>query len=94
MKYYFEFSEMWSPQWNDIDRGKPKNSEKNLSQCHFAHHKSHLIDLGAKPGRRGERPATNRLSHGTALTSWHTSTAAGNPPITVTLTILTSVKRH
>jgi hypothetical protein len=21
--------------WNDIDRGKPKNSEKNLPQCHF-----------------------------------------------------------
>jgi hypothetical protein len=51
----------WSPQWNDIDRAKPKNSEKNLS-----HHKSHWIDLGANPGRRGERPATNRLSHGTA----------------------------
>jgi hypothetical protein len=25
------------------------------------------IDLGANPGLRGERPATNRLSHGTAL---------------------------
>jgi hypothetical protein len=24
------------------DRGKPKNSKKNLSQCHFAHHKSHM----------------------------------------------------
>jgi hypothetical protein len=29
-------------QWNDIDREKPKNSEKNLSQCHFAHYKSHM----------------------------------------------------
>jgi hypothetical protein len=25
-----------------IDRGKPKNSEKNLYQCHFVHHKSHM----------------------------------------------------
>jgi hypothetical protein len=53
---------MWSTWWNDIDRGKPKNSEKNLYQCHFVYHKSHWID----PGRRGERPATNCLSHGTA----------------------------
>jgi hypothetical protein len=27
---------------------------------------SHGLDLGSNPGLRGERPATNRLSHGTA----------------------------
>jgi hypothetical protein len=27
------------------------------------------LDLGSNPGLRGERPATNRLSHGTAYSS-------------------------
>jgi hypothetical protein len=27
--------------WNETDRGNPKNSEINLSQCRFVHHKSH-----------------------------------------------------
>jgi hypothetical protein len=29
-------------QWKEIDRGKPKYSGKNLSQCRFVHHKSHI----------------------------------------------------
>jgi hypothetical protein len=28
--------------WNEIDREKPENSWKNLSQCHFVHYKSHM----------------------------------------------------
>jgi hypothetical protein len=28
--------------WKEIDRGKPKYSEKNLSQCNFVRHKSHI----------------------------------------------------
>jgi hypothetical protein len=28
---------------------------------------SHVLDLGLNPGLRGERPATNHLSHGTAF---------------------------
>jgi hypothetical protein len=36
---------------------------ENLSQCHFAHHKSHM-----SWARSGGKPATNRLSYGTAST--------------------------
>jgi hypothetical protein len=36
----------------------------NLLWRHFIHHKSHLPDQGANPGRRGGKPATNRLSYG------------------------------
>jgi hypothetical protein len=28
--------------WNDADKGKPKYSEKTLSQYHFARHKSSM----------------------------------------------------
>jgi hypothetical protein len=28
--------------WNDTDRGKQKDSDKSLSQCHFVHQKFHM----------------------------------------------------
>jgi hypothetical protein len=55
-------------EWNR--QGRTYNSEKNLSQCHFVHHKSHMdLIWDRTPGLRGERPATNRLGHGTDITS-------------------------
>jgi hypothetical protein len=51
--------ELW---WNDTDRGKVKNSEENLSTTNTT-----WTDLGVNLGLHIERPATRRLSHGTAM---------------------------
>ena len=35
--------------WNDNDREKPKYSDKNLSECYFVHHKSHMAWPAIEP---------------------------------------------
>jgi hypothetical protein len=42
---------------------------ENLPQCRFVHHKPHMLCPDANPSRRGGKPATNRLSYGTALSN-------------------------
>jgi hypothetical protein len=50
--------------WNDTDRGKPKDSEKSLFQCHFVHHKSHVDCPGREPGPlRATLPQHNTRTH-------------------------------
>jgi hypothetical protein len=54
-------------QWNDTDRGKPKDSKKNLSQCYSVHYKSYIAILAANPGLHGEKPVSNHLCYGMTI---------------------------
>jgi hypothetical protein len=53
-----------------VDRwltGETEVLGENLPQCRFVHHNPHMLCPDANPGHRGEKPATNRLSYGTAI---------------------------
>jgi hypothetical protein len=63
----FLFFQVMEHLWNEIDRRKPKYSGKNLSQCHFVNHKSHMDSPGIEPGPPRWESGTDRLSHGTAI---------------------------
>jgi hypothetical protein len=41
-QFSFSFFQVMEYRWNEIDRGKPKYSGRNLSQFLFVHHKFHM----------------------------------------------------
>jgi hypothetical protein len=56
--------------WNDTLTGENRRTRRRSCQsASLSTTNSTRIDPGRNPGFRGERPATNRLSHGTALGS-------------------------
>jgi hypothetical protein len=59
---------VWSSRWNENWQGKPKYSEKAYPSATLSTTNPTWPDLGSNPGRRGGKPATNRLSYGTAST--------------------------
>jgi hypothetical protein len=53
-------------QWNDNDREKPKKSEETCPSATLSTTNPTWTDPGVNPGLQGERPATSRLTNGTA----------------------------
>jgi hypothetical protein len=58
---------VWSCRWNKNWQGKPKYSEKTCSNATLSTTNPTWPDVGSDPGRRGGKPATNRLIYGRAL---------------------------
>jgi hypothetical protein len=57
---------VWSSRWNEDWQGKPKYSEKTRPSATLSTINPTWPDLGSNAGRRSGKPATNRLSYGTA----------------------------
>jgi hypothetical protein len=57
---------LWSNRWNVNWQGKPKYLEKTCPSATLSTTNPTWPDLGSNPGRRGGKPASNRLSYGTA----------------------------
>jgi hypothetical protein len=57
---------MWNSRWNENWQVKPKYSEKTCPSATLSTINPIWPDMGLNPGRRDGKPATNRLSYGTA----------------------------
>jgi hypothetical protein len=66
-EFFFCFSNLMEHRWNKIDRGKPEVlRRKTFPSATLSTTNPTWTDPGLNPGLRGERSATDRLSHGTA----------------------------
>jgi hypothetical protein len=71
MLAYYAFPKLYDfgeRRWNDILTGKNRRTRrKTCPSANLSTTNPTWIDPGANPSFRGERPATNDLSHGSAL---------------------------
>jgi hypothetical protein len=58
---------LWRNSWNEDWQGKPKYSEKTYRSATLNTKNPTWLDPVLNPGRRGGKPATNRLSYGAAV---------------------------
>jgi hypothetical protein len=55
---------LWKNWWNEDWQGKPNYSEKTCPSAILSTTNSTWLDPVLNPGRRGGKPATNRLNYG------------------------------
>jgi hypothetical protein len=65
--FFYQVLQVMGHQWNEIDRGKPTTRRKTCPSATLSTTNPTWTDPGSKPGLRSGRPATNRLSHDTAI---------------------------
>jgi hypothetical protein len=65
---YDRWGWLWSNWWNEDWQGKPKYSEKSCPSAILSITNPTWPHPCANTGRRGGKPATNRLSYGAAVT--------------------------
>jgi hypothetical protein len=65
--FFYQVLQVMEHQWNEIDREKPTTLRKTSPSATLSTTNPTWTDPGSNPGLRNEKPATNRLSHGTAL---------------------------
>jgi hypothetical protein len=68
---------VWSSRWNENWHEKPKYSEETYPRVTLFTTNSTWPEPGSNPDRRSGKPATNRLSYGTALI-WTNCSRYGN----------------
>jgi hypothetical protein len=66
--FFYQVLQVMEHRWNETDRGKPTTWRKTCPSATLPTTNPTWTDPESNPGLRGERPATNRLSHGTAYT--------------------------
>jgi hypothetical protein len=67
--FFYQVLQVMEHQWNEIDRWKPATRRKTCPSATLSTTNPTWTDPGSNPGLRSGRPATNRLSHGTASVS-------------------------
>jgi hypothetical protein len=66
--FFYQVLQLMEHQWNETDREKPTTRRKTCTSATLSTTNLTWNDPGSNPGLCGERPVTNRLSHGTVLT--------------------------